>query len=259
MLEQGLRGALARGEFRLMYQPLLDLKTNRICCFEALLRWDHPEHGTISPTEFIPVAEETGLISEIGKWVLDEACRAAATWPDDVRIAVNLSPAQFKHRGLVEYVTGALNDAGLRAQRLELEVTESLLLAETDATLQILHRLDELGVRISMDDFGTGYSSLSYLRSFPFDKIKIDRTFVAGLKPGDESTAIIRAVVGLGHSLGMSITAEGIETEAQLEAVREQGCDEVQGFLFSPPLPLSGIAVLLGKARPAQLPRRKKA
>jgi diguanylate cyclase (GGDEF)-like protein len=246
MLEHGLRGALARHELRLMYQPLVDLKTNRICCFEALLRWDHPEHGTISPTKFIPVAEETGLISSIGKWVLDEACKAAAKWPKDVRIAVNLSPAQFKQRGLFDYVISALDEAGLRAQRLELEVTESLLLAETDATLQTLHRLHELGVRISMDDFGTGYSSLSYLRSFPFDKIKIDRTFVAGLKPGDESAAIIRAVVGLGHSLGMSITAEGIETEAELEVVREQGCDEVQGFLFSPPLPASGVAVLVG-------------
>ena len=259
MLEQGLRGALGRGEFRLMYQPLLDLKTSRICCFEALLRWDHPEHGTISPVEFIPVAEETGLISSIGEWVLEEACRAAATWPDDVRIAVNLSPAQFKQRGLVESVVRALEGAGLSPRRLELEVTESLLLAETEATLQILHGLHELGVRISMDDFGTGYSSLSYLRSFPFDKIKIDRTFVAGLKPDDESTAIIRAVVGLGHSLGMSITAEGIETEEQLEVVREQGCDEVQGFLFSPPLPLSGIAVLLGMEQPVQSRHRKKA
>ncbi|MEO6012487.1 MAG: EAL domain-containing protein, partial [Devosia sp.] len=259
MLEQGLRVALARGEFRLMYQPLLDLKTSRICCIEALLRWDHPEHGTISPTEFIPVAEESGLISSIGEWVLDEACKAAATWPDDVRIAVNLSPAQFKQRGLVERVVRALDDAGLRAQRLELEVTESLLLANTDATLQILHRLHGLGVRISMDDFGTGYSSLSYLRSFPFDKIKIDRTFVAGLTHDDESAAIVRAVVDLGHSLGMSITAEGIETEAQLDAVREQGCDEGQGFLFSPPLPPSSVAALLGMGQPPQISHRKKA
>jgi diguanylate cyclase (GGDEF)-like protein len=259
MLEQGLKVALAHGELRLMYQPLLDLSTNRICCFEALLRWDHPEEGTISPVEFIPVAEETGLISSIGEWVLREACRTASGWPDDVRIAVNLSAAQFKQRGLVEHVIGALADAGVKPHRLELEVTESLLLADTEATLHILHRLRALGVRISMDDFGTGYSSLSYLRSFPFDKIKIDRTFVAGLKPGDEATAIIRAVVGLGHSLGMSTTAEGIETEAQLTAVREQGCNEVQGFLFSPPLPASSIADLLRRNRPVPSPERRKA
>jgi predicted signal transduction protein with EAL and GGDEF domain len=258
LLEQGLKVALARNEFRLMYQPLLDLETNRICCFEALLRWDHPEHGTISPVEFIPVAEETGLIFGIGEWVLREACKAASSWPGDVRIAVNLSPAQFKQRGLVEHVIAALADADLQPSRLELEVTESLLLADTESTLQILHRLRALGVRISMDDFGTGYSSLSYLRSFPFDKTKIDRTFVAGLKPGDESTAIIRAVVGLGHSLGMSTTAEGIETEAQLDAVREQGCNEVQGFLFSPPLPASGIAALLGRQQ-YDTPLRRKA
>jgi diguanylate cyclase (GGDEF)-like protein len=259
MLEQGLKVALARSEFRLMYQPLLDLETNRICCFEALLRWDHPDQGTISPTEFIPVAEETGLISAIGEWVLREACRTASQWPEAVRIAVNLSPAQFKQRGLVDHVVRAMAEAGLSPQRLELEVTESLLLAETDSTLETLHRLRELGVRISMDDFGTGYSSLSYLRAFPFDKIKIDRTFVAGLKPGDESTAIIKAVVGLGRSLGMSTTAEGIETEAQLEAVREQGCNEVQGFLFSPPLPASGIPDMLRSERGTQELLRKKA
>ena len=257
MLEQGLKVALAGGQFRLMYQPLIDLETNRICCFEALLRWDHPEKGAISPVEFIPVAEETGLIASIGEWVLREACSAAANWPADVRIAVNLSPAQFKQRGLVDHVVRALGDAGLKPQRLELEVTESLLLADTQSTLAILHRLRELGVRISMDDFGTGYSSLSYLRSFPFDKIKIDRTFVAGLEPGDESTAIIRAVVGLGHSLGMSTTAEGVETEAQLAAVREQGCNEVQGFLFSPPLPASSVPALLGTAIPERMLGRK--
>ncbi len=258
MLEQGLKIALARNELRLMYQPLLDLRSNRICCFEALLRWDHPERGTISPADFIPIAEETGLISSIGEWVLREACAAAASWPGDIRIAVNLSPAQFKGRGLVEHVTRAIAAAGLDPQRLELEVTESLLLADTEATLQTLHRLRALGARISMDDFGTGYSSLSYLRAFPFDKIKIDRTFVAGLTPDDESMAIIKAVVGLGHSLGMSTTAEGIETEAQLAAVRAQGCTEVQGFLFSPPLPASGIAALLGAGESAPMLQRRR-
>ena len=258
MLEQGLKVALAHGEFRLMYQPLIDLATNRICCFEALLRWDHPQHGTISPADFIPVAEETGLISAIGEWVLREACATAANWPEEIRIAVNLSPAQFKQRGLVETVVAAMEEAGLAPRRLELEVTESLLLDDTEHTLHTLHRLRGLGVRISMDDFGTGYSSLSYLRSFPFDKIKIDRTFVAGLQPGDESMAIIKAIVGLGHSLGMSTTAEGIETEAQLAAVREQGCNEVQGFLFSPPLPASAVAPLIGVRNPPIVQARRR-
>jgi diguanylate cyclase (GGDEF)-like protein len=259
MLEQGLKVALAHGEFRLMFQPLIDLSTNHICCFEALLRWDHPEQGTISPAEFIPVAEETGLIGSIGEWVLREACAVAATWPNDVRIAVNLSAVQFKNRSLINHVIHALGDAGLDAKRLELEVTESLLLAETPHTLETLHQLRALGVRISMDDFGTGYSSLSYLRSFPFDKIKIDRTFVAGLTPGDESTAIIRAVVGLGQSLGMSTTAEGVETEEQLDTLREQGCNEVQGFLFSPPLPASSVSELLGAGGSLKDMRRKRA
>jgi diguanylate cyclase (GGDEF)-like protein len=246
MLEQGLKVALVRNQFRLMYQPLIDLSTNRICCFEALIRWDNPEQGMIPPSDFIPVAEETGLISAIGEWVLREACSVAAKWPDEIRIAVNLSPAQFRHRGLVEQVIRALQLGGLSPERLELEVTESLLLSDTEATLETLHRLRALGVRISMDDFGTGYSSLSYLRSFPFDKIKIDRSFISGLDEGPGGEAIIRAVVGLGQSLGMSTTAEGVETEAQLKAVRVQGCNEVQGFLFSPPLPPSGVAALLG-------------
>ncbi|RYE84182.1 MAG: EAL domain-containing protein, partial [Hyphomicrobiales bacterium] len=256
-LEQGLKVALARGEFRLVYQPLLSLEANRVCCLEALLRWDHPEKGLIPPMEFIPVAEETGVIAQIGQWVLREACLAAADWPDHVRVAVNLSPVQFKNRGLVDHVTSALREAGLDPGRLELEITESLLLADTEETLDTLHLLRGLGVRISMDDFGTGYSSLSYLRSFPFDKIKIDRSFMHGLGQEKDSLAIIKAVIGLGQSLGMSTTAEGIETEAQLEAVRAQGCDEVQGFLFSPPLPKSGIAALLG--REAGLPQLKRA
>ena len=246
LLEQGLKVALARGEFRLVYQPLMDLEQNRICCLEALLRWDHPERGLISPMEFIPVAEETGVITSIGEWVLREACKAATAWPEHVRIAVNLSPVQFKNRGLVDQVISALHDAGLPASRLELEITESLLLADTELTLQTLHRFRDLGVRISMDDFGTGYSSLSYLRSFPFDKIKIDRSFMKDVTLQKDSMAIIKAVIGLGRSLGMSTTAEGIETEEQLAAIREQGCDEAQGFLFSPPLPASSIDALLG-------------
>jgi EAL domain-containing protein (putative c-di-GMP-specific phosphodiesterase class I) len=197
------------------------------------------------PGDFIPVAEETGLISAIGEWVLREACRAAADWPEHVRIAVNLSAVQFKNLALVNQVHSAIQEAGIDPGRLELEITESLLLADTPSTLDTLHRLRALGVRIAMDDFGTGYSSLSYLRSFPFDKIKIDRSFMVGLRPHDDSGAIIKAIIGLGKSLGMSTTAEGIETEEQLETVRSHGCNEGQGYLFSPPLPASGIADLL--------------
>ena len=243
-LEQGLRLGLARGEFRLLYQPLVNLADNRITGLEALLRWDHPDQGLVPPAEFVPIAEETGVIVAIGEWALREACRAAAGWPNGVHIAVNLSPIQFKNRGLVGHVANALRDSGLDPGRLELEITESLLLADTELTLATLRRLRALGVRIAMDDFGTGYSSLSYLRSFPFDKIKIDRSFMR-TSTGDDM-AIIEAVIGLGRSLGMSTTAEGIETEAQLDAVRANGCTEAQGFLLSPPLPGSSIPALLG-------------
>ena len=249
-IEAGLRLALARGEFRLVFQPLVGLKENRVACFEALLRWDS-ERGTISPTEFIPIAEETGLIVQIGEWVLGEACRTAVDWPADVRVAVNLSAVQFKNKRLYETVDAVLRETGLAPTRLELEITESLLLSDSDETLKTLHRLRAMGVRISMDDFGTGYSSLSYLRSFPFDKIKIDRSFMRDLKSKGDSIAIIKAVIGLGQSLGMSTTAEGIETEEQLEAVRAQGCNEVQGFLFSPPVSASAVIQMLAEeARP---------
>jgi len=245
-LEQGLRLALTRNELRLVYQPLVGLKENRVTCLEALLRWDS-ERGTISPAEFIPVAEETGLIVPIGEWVLREACRQAVQWPAHVRVAVNLSVVQFKNKRLYETVEAVLRETGLLPTRLELEITESLLLADNEPTLKTLHKLRALGVRISMDDFGTGYSSLSYLRSFPFDKIKIDRSFMRDLKSKGDSLAIIKAVIGLGHSLGMSTTAEGIETEEQLAAVREQGCNEVQGFLFSPPVSAAAVTDMLDK------------
>ncbi|WP_052951640.1 EAL domain-containing protein [Devosia soli] len=243
-IEAGLRLALSRNEFRLMYQPLLGLKENRITCVEALLRWDF-EGATISPAEFVPIAEETGLISAIGQWVLNEACLAAAGWPNGVRIAVNLSPVQFRQRDLVTQVRRALTNARLDPTRLELEITESLLLADSEATLQALHDLRAMGVRISMDDFGTGYSSLSYLRSFPFDKIKIDRSFIRDLTTREDSQAIIRAVIGLGHSLGMSTTVEGVETEEQLTLVRAQGVSEVQGYLFSPPISATALSNML--------------
>jgi diguanylate cyclase (GGDEF)-like protein len=246
-LELGLRQALANREFRLVFQPLFNLEEGRICCLEALVRWQHPERGTIPPSEFIPIAEDTGLIVPIGEWVMVEACRTAATWPEDVRVAVNLSTVQFRSRNLFNHIKTALAVSGLPAERLEIEVTESLLLADVEATITTLHQLRALGVRISMDDFGTGYSSLSYLRSFPFDKIKIDQSFVKDLSAKEDSRAIVSAVIGLGRSLGMSTTAEGVETEAQLDLVRRQGCTEVQGFLFSPPLPATAIAKLFAE------------
>ncbi|MDB5624052.1 MAG: hypothetical protein JWR39_2615 [Devosia sp.] len=243
-IEAGLRAALARDELRLVFQPLLDLGQNKVGCVEALLRWDSAD-GPISPAQFIPIAEEAGLIVPIGEWVLRQACRTAVAWPDEVRVAVNLSTVQFRNKDLVSVIRSALADAGLPARRLELEITESLLLADNEATLRALHQLRAMGVRISMDDFGIGYSSLSYLRSFPFDKIKIDRSFMRDLTTRSGNLAIIRAVIGLGQSLGMTTTAEGVETAEQMELVRNLGCSEVQGFLFSPPLPPEALAQLL--------------
>jgi diguanylate cyclase (GGDEF)-like protein len=247
-LELGLRQALARNEFRLVFQPLFNLKEGKVCGLEALLRWYHPERGTIPPAEFVPIAEEAGLIVPIGEWVLREACGAAVSWPPDIHVAVNLSAVQFRNRHLYAHVKSALDASGLQPDRLELEVTESLLLTDSETTLRTLHELRKLGVRISMDDFGTGYSSLSYLRSFPFDKIKIDKSFVSEMSAKDDSRAIVKAVIGLGRSLGMSTAAEGIETEAQLDLVRQQGCTEVQGFLLSPPLPASAVERLFADA-----------
>jgi len=244
-MELDLRRAFANGEFELHYQPLVDLAADRITGFEALLRWRHPEKGMISPADFIPVAEDIGLIVTLGEWVLRKACTEAAKWPDDIKIAVNLSPVQFRNRNLVQVVIAALAHAGLSPLRLELEITESLFLAETDANLAILHQLRALGVRISMDDFGTGYSSLSYLRSFPFDKIKIDRSFVKDLVGRPDCVAIVRAISGLGRSLNITTTAEGVETVDQLDWLRAEGCTEVQGFLFSAARPASEVEELL--------------
>jgi diguanylate cyclase (GGDEF)-like protein/PAS domain S-box-containing protein len=245
-LEVDLRKALTDGEFELFYQPLVNLRTRAVGGFEALLRWKHPLRGMISPAEFIPVAEEIGLIVPIGQWVLKQACAQAATWPDDVHVAVNLSPVQFRSPALVLNVITALEAAGLSPKRLELEITETLLLQDTEATVSVLHQLRDLGVKISMDDFGTGYSSLSYLRSFPFDKIKIDQSFVRELEKED-CLAIIRAVTGLGSSLGIATTAEGVETQEQLDRLRAEGCNEVQGYLFSPPKPADQLATVLAE------------
>jgi diguanylate cyclase (GGDEF)-like protein/PAS domain S-box-containing protein len=244
-MERDLRSAFANGEFELHYQPLVDIAADRISGFESLLRWRHPEKGMISPAEFIPVAEDIGLIIPLGEWVLREACSVAVKWPADVKVAVNLSPVQFRGRNLVQAVISALAHSGLSPLRLELEITESVFLAETEANLAILHQLRELGVSISMDDFGTGYSSLSYLRSFPFDKIKIDRSFVKDLALRSDCVAIVRAISGLGRSLNITTTAEGVETVDQLDWLRAEGCNEVQGFLFSAARPAGEIEALL--------------
>ena len=244
-LELDLRHALGSGQFEVYYQPLIDLKAEAVAGFEALLRWHHPERGLIPPDQFIPLAEEIGAIVPIGEWVLREACIAAAAWPAALSISVNLSPVQFKSRDLVATVTAALRDAGLASGRLELEITETVMLHDTAATLATLHELRRIGVRLAMDDFGTGYSSLSYLRRFPFDRIKIDQSFVRELGKQSDCGAIIRAVISLSRDLGMATTAEGVETREQLCALAEAGCSDIQGFLFSRPIPLRDIPAML--------------
>ena len=249
-LEIDLRKAIANSEFELFYQPLVDMQTERVTGFEALIRWHHPERGMIPPLEFISVAEETGLIVPIGDWVLREACVEAATWPSNVKVAVNLSPIQFKTKGLLLSVMSALAASGLSAKRLELEITESALLCDGDATLAILDELRGLGVGISMDDFGTGYSSLSYLRKFPFDKIKIDQSFIFDMSERNDSLAIVRAVIAMGSGLGIATTAEGVETAEQFKQLKLEGCTEVQGYLFSPPRPAAEVKGLLASINP---------
>lgn len=247
VLELELRRALALGEFELFYQPIMNVASRRVGGFEALVRWRHPERGLVVPDAFIPLAEEIGLIIPLGEWVLARACIEAVNWPGAPKVAVNLSPAQFASRGLVDAVAVALEQSGLAPGRLELEITETVMLQNTEATLATLHRLKELGVRIAMDDFGTGYSSLSYLQRFPFDKVKIDRSFTSGLGASRESEAIVRAVTDLCVGLDMTTTAEGVETEAQLHALQLRGCQEAQGYLFSKPLPASDIIELISR------------
>ena len=244
-LELDLRHALAGGQLELFYQPLVHAGDGSISGFEALLRWRHPERGLVSPAIFIPVAEEIGLIDAIGAWALRRACRDAAGWPGTRKVAVNLSPAQFRGGTLVEDVANALAASGLPPGRLELEITESVMLQDDDSVLATLHGLRALGVRIAMDDFGTGYSSLSYLRRFPFDKLKIDQSFVRGMDDRGDCLAIVRAVIGLGRSLGMAVNAEGVETPEQLAALRAEGCNELQGYLFSRPRPGSEVEAML--------------
>jgi diguanylate cyclase (GGDEF)-like protein len=240
-LERDLQSALINGEFELFYQPVVSLEDNKTRSFEALLRWHHPTRGLVSPTEFIPVAEEMGLIIPLGEWVIRTACAEAATWPNDIQVAVNVSSIQLTSKNLVNVIVGAIASAGISANKLELEITESVFLQNTDHNFSVLKQLHELGVQFAMDDFGTGYSSLGYLLRFPFSKIKIDRSFITGLPDKKEPRAIVRAIAGLARSLNMQITAEGVETAQQLEQVRRLGCTEIQGYLFSPPRPASEI------------------
>ena len=247
-LEHDLRKALAAGEFELHYQPVLNLARNEITGAEALVRWRHPERGLVPPGAFIPLAEEIGLILPLGEWAIRQACATAAAWPGAPRVAVNLSPAQFASPGLVQVVVGALATSGLAPERLELEITENVLLDDSETTLAMLFQLRAMGVRIAMDDFGTGYSSLSYLQTFPFDRIKIDRSFVKDITYAAGSLNIVRAVAAMAKGLGMQTTAEGVETQEQLEAVKAEGCTEMQGFLLSRAVPADEIAALLQAA-----------
>jgi diguanylate cyclase (GGDEF)-like protein len=248
-LELDLRQAIADGEFEIHYQPLVNLADNRVTGCEALLRWRHPQRGMVSPAEFIPVAEETGMIDALGEWVLSTACAEAATWPDGIKVAVNVSPVQFRGQAFALKVAVALAASGLPAHRLELEITEAVLIRDDEAALAMLHQLRKLGVRIALDDFGTGYSSLSYLQRFPFDKIKIDRCFIKDVAEFDGSASIVQAVVNIAAARHMTTTAEGVETEQQLDMLRKLGCTEMQGYLFSPALPAADIGRLLLSSR----------
>jgi diguanylate cyclase (GGDEF)-like protein len=244
LLERDLRQAIQHGGLVLHYQPVLNLLSGELSGFEALVRWHHPTRGLISPAEFIPLAEETGLIVALGEWALREACREAASWPSDLRVAVNVSAVQFQRPGLELAVVKALAASGLAPRQLELEITESVLVQDAIVAMDCLHRLRTLGVRIALDDFGTGYSSLSYLRSFAFDKLKIDRSFIKEIADPDVAT-IVRAIVSRGRQLGTAITAEGVETPNQFDCVRQEGCTEVQGFLYSKPLTATDAATFV--------------
>jgi diguanylate cyclase (GGDEF)-like protein/PAS domain S-box-containing protein len=244
-LEYDLRRAVPAKEFELHYQPVIDLKSNQISSFEALVRWRHPSNGLVPPGLFIPLAEKLGVIIALGEWAIRDACVTASSWSRELSVAVNISPSQFRHAGLVQIVADALEHSGLPAHRLELDITEPVLMGDSEAALSVLHRLRALGVKLAMDDFGTGYASLSYLHSFAFDKVKIDRSFVRSVAADSGCLNVVRAVTAMAHSLGMSTTAEGVETLEQLEIVRTEACTEMQGFLFSPALPASEIDKIL--------------
>jgi diguanylate cyclase (GGDEF)-like protein/PAS domain S-box-containing protein len=252
-MKRDLSLALGRGELRVVYQPQIDIGSNRLVGFEALLRWESSTHGSVSPMVFIPLAEESGLIDTIGAFVLREGCAEAANWPEALSLAVNLSPAQFRNRAVVRTVADALAETGFKPARLELEITESVLFDESAEALAALEELHRMGIRVALDDFGTGYSSLSYLRRFAFDKIKIDRSFVADLPGAEDSAAIVRAIIGLGRSLKTRVTAEGVESWEQLLMLRAEGCNEAQGYLFSRPLPQAEARALAKTSLPAPL------
>lgn len=274
-LELDLRASLSRDEMRLHYQPLVDLKTQKKIGYEALLRWVHPERGVVMPDDFIGVAEETGMIVQLGEWVIRKALDDAAIWDENLTVAINLSPTQMRSASLVSTIVNALARSGVDPNRLELEITESILMQDSEANIRTLHTLRNLGIRISLDDFGTGYSSLNYLRSFPFDKIKIDRCFVSEIDTREDCRAIIRSVIGLAQNLGMTTTAEGVEREDQVDELRIEGCDQVQGFLYgkaealgeytdlrpnSPSVPnVETIYLLAAEVPIATEPKRKKA
>jgi EAL domain-containing protein (putative c-di-GMP-specific phosphodiesterase class I) len=252
--EESLRVAIQRHELEMYYQPILHLGTSQVVCCEALIRWHHPTRGLVSPAEFIPLAERTGQIGDITAWALAQACRAARDWPDGVRVAVNVSPMLLKRADLLQSVMNALVASGLAADRLELEITESVFMDDSEQSNTMFKALKRIGVRLALDDFGTGYSSLAYLHRYAFDKIKIDSSFVRNIEEDRTARAIINAVVSLARTLDVDTVAEGIETAAQLDRVRELGCAAVQGYFFSMPIPAPELAVLLerGVVVPAQ-------
>ncbi|MCF8476714.1 MAG: EAL domain-containing protein [Pseudolabrys sp.] len=252
-LQHDLRLAVARNELHLHYQPQAMIGGD-VTGFEALARWHHPSRGLVAPGVFIPLAEESGLILSLGEWILREACREAVTWKNPLKIAINLSPVQFQHGDLAALVHAVLLDTGLQPRRLELEITEGVLIGDFSRALSILRKLKTLGVGIAMDDFGTGYSSLSYLQAFPFDRIKIDRSFIANLERTPQSEAIVRAVIGLGRGLDLPVTAEGVETQAQLDFLKSERCQEIQGYFIGRPGPIDDYAELVGRTA---VPRAK--
>jgi EAL domain-containing protein (putative c-di-GMP-specific phosphodiesterase class I) len=269
-LELDLRAALVSGEFELHYQPLIKLESGETTAFEALVRWNHPRRGIVMPDDFIPLAEETGLIVQLGEWVIRNACSEVAHWPEHLHVSVNLSPAQMRSSALIGTVFNAIAAAGISPERLQLEITESVLMHDSEVNLATLHKLRDFGVRIALDDFGTGYSSLNYLRSFPFDKIKIDKCFISEIEENADCQAIVQAVVSLANSLGMETTAEGVESSEQLQHLRDKGCTEAQGYLFSRPeraeqftdlrppqtLPAVSGSIEVPAIMPARAPRR---